>query len=51
VTTLKYVGRPERSSPAEGYMKMHEIEQKRIVSDALTYTTPATSRKKAGAAR
>ena len=49
VTTLKYVGRPERSSPAEGYSKMHDVEQKRIVSDALTYTS--TARKKAGAAR
>ena len=51
VTTLKYVGRPERSSPAEGYAKMHEIEQKRIVGEALTYTSPGSSRKKAGAAR
>jgi 2-oxoglutarate dehydrogenase E1 component len=51
VTTLKYVGRPERSSPAEGYAKMHEVEQKRIVNDALSYTSPASSRRKAGAAR
>jgi 2-oxoglutarate dehydrogenase E1 component len=51
VTTLKYVGRPERSSPAEGYAKMHEIEQKRIVNEALSYTSPPSSRKKAGAAR
>jgi len=51
VTTLKYVGRPERSSPAEGYAKMHDVEQKRIVNEALTYTSPASSRKKAGAAR
>jgi 2-oxoglutarate dehydrogenase E1 component len=52
VTTLKYVGRPERSSPAEGYAKMHDVEQKRIVGDALTYASPASSsRKKAGAAR
>src|SRR3569833_2320838 len=51
VTTLKYVGRPERSSPAEGYAKLHGVEQKRIVNEALTYTSPASSRKKAGAAR
>ncbi len=46
VTTLKYVGRPERSSPAEGYKASHDVEQARIVKDALTYA-PATSKKKA----
>ncbi len=49
VTTLRYIGRPERSSPAEGYKSNHDVEQARIVKDALTYA-PA-SRKKAGAAR
>jgi 2-oxoglutarate dehydrogenase E1 component len=51
VTTLKYVGRPERSSPAEGYKSSHDVEQERIVNDALNYTSPPSARKKAGAAR
>ena len=33
---LRYVGRPERASPAEGFGDVHEAEQKRIVADALT---------------
>jgi 2-oxoglutarate dehydrogenase E1 component len=50
VTTLRYIGRPERASPAEGYNSAHKIEQARIVKDALAFT-PAGSKKKAGAAR
>ena len=49
LTTLRYIGRPERASPAEGYMANHQQEQARIVKDALAYT-PA-SKRKAGAAR
>ncbi len=33
--TLRYVGRPERASPAEGYFSDHEREQKRIVDEAV----------------
>ncbi|MFI5234336.1 MAG: multifunctional oxoglutarate decarboxylase/oxoglutarate dehydrogenase thiamine pyrophosphate-binding subunit/dihydrolipoyllysine-residue succinyltransferase subunit [Gemmatimonadales bacterium] len=33
--TLSYAGRPERSSPAEGYPAAHAAEQKRIVAEAL----------------
>ena len=33
--TLRYVGRPDRASPAEGYPSAHAIEQKRIVGDAI----------------
>ena len=33
--TLRYVGRPERASPAEGYPAAHGAEQKRIVEEAL----------------
>ena len=33
--TLRYVGRPERASPAEGYPAAHAAEQKRIVEEAL----------------
>jgi len=49
VTTLRYIGRPERASPAEGYMANHQHEQARIVKDALSYA-PA-SKRKASAAR
>jgi len=33
--TLRYTGRPERASPAEGYPAAHAAEQKRIVEEAL----------------
>ncbi|HEU4698374.1 MAG TPA: multifunctional oxoglutarate decarboxylase/oxoglutarate dehydrogenase thiamine pyrophosphate-binding subunit/dihydrolipoyllysine-residue succinyltransferase subunit [Gemmatimonadales bacterium] len=33
--TLEYVGRPERASPAEGYLSAHLAEQHRIVATAL----------------
>ena len=33
---LRYVGRPERASPAEGYQHRHQAEQKRIVFEALS---------------
>ena len=32
---IRYVGRPERASPAEGYPQTHAEEQGRIVADAL----------------
>ncbi|HEX6941461.1 MAG TPA: 2-oxoglutarate dehydrogenase E1 component [Gemmatimonadaceae bacterium] len=31
---IRYVGRPERASPAEGYFSSHQAEQARIVSEA-----------------
>ncbi len=33
---IRYVGRPGRASPAEGYAADHELEQNRIVAEALT---------------
>ncbi len=30
---IRYIGRPERASPAEGYLSSHKVEQARIVSD------------------
>ena len=33
--TLRYAGRPERASPAEGYPAAHTAEQARLVKDAL----------------
>jgi len=32
---VRYVGRPERASPAEGYKNAHDTEQARIVAQAL----------------
>ncbi|HTE45684.1 MAG TPA: 2-oxoglutarate dehydrogenase E1 component [Gemmatimonadaceae bacterium] len=49
LTTLRYFGRPERSSPAEGYKSSHDVEQARIVKEVLTYAS--ASKKKAGATR
>jgi len=37
---VRYVGRPERASPAEGYTAAHKGEQERIVSDVLAPMTP-----------
>lgn len=34
--TVSYCGRRDAGTTAEGYLKVHEKEQKRIVSDALT---------------
>jgi 2-oxoglutarate dehydrogenase E1 component len=33
---VRYVGRPERASPAEGYKAAHDAEQERIVRAALS---------------
>ncbi|HEX7938975.1 MAG TPA: 2-oxoglutarate dehydrogenase E1 component [Gemmatimonadaceae bacterium] len=43
--TVRYMGRPERASPAEGYHAAHVAEQTRIVNDVLTI--PTSSRKRA----
>ena len=34
--TIRYIGRQERASPAEGYFAAHQEEQARIVNDVLT---------------
>ena len=34
--TVRYLGRPERASPAEGYHQAHMEEQARIVNEVLT---------------
>lgn len=31
-----YIGRPRRASPSEGFHGAHELEQERIVTEALT---------------
>jgi 2-oxoglutarate dehydrogenase E1 component len=32
---LRYIGRPERASPAEGWADVHAAEQRRIVEAVL----------------
>jgi 2-oxoglutarate dehydrogenase E1 component len=44
--TVRYVGRPERASPAEGYHQAHTEEQARIVRDVLTVPQPTKRRAK-----
>jgi 2-oxoglutarate decarboxylase len=39
--SLRYAGRPERASPAEGYPAAHAAEQARLVADALGKGPPA----------
>ena len=41
---LGYVGRPESSSPSEGSITAHTLEQARIVRDALTVSEPPTKK-------
>ena len=43
--TIRYVGRPERASPAEGYSEAHKMEQKRIVTEVLTPAPSSAKRK------
>ena len=43
--TVRYIGRPERASPAEGYSAAHKVEQKRIVTDVLTLAPSSAKRK------
>ena len=37
---IRYIGRPERASPAEGYPKAHADEQGRIVQESLDVPPP-----------
>ncbi|HUF26038.1 MAG TPA: 2-oxoglutarate dehydrogenase E1 component [Gemmatimonadaceae bacterium] len=47
---IRYVGRPERASPAEGYSAAHTAEQKRIVAEVLAPSlSPAGKRREAKA--
>jgi 2-oxoglutarate dehydrogenase E1 component len=45
---IRYIGRPERASPAEGYATSHTEQQTRIVADALAVSDTVGA---AGAAR
>src|SRR5690606_22131954 len=42
----RYVGRPLRASPAEGYAATHETEQNRLTAEAVTMPARRTSRKR-----
>ncbi|CAN5614506.1 2-oxoglutarate dehydrogenase E1 component [soil metagenome] len=41
----RYIGRPERASPSEGYAASHAVEQKRIVTSVLSLAQPARGRR------
>jgi len=45
---LRYAGRPESASPAVGYMKVHEQQQKALVEEALTVKTVAAKKRLLG---
>ncbi|MGH7552995.1 MAG: hypothetical protein ACREMQ_08180, partial [Longimicrobiales bacterium] len=47
--TVRYIGRVERASPAEGYATDHEAEQNRIVGEAIA--SPGAGRAASGANR
>lgn len=38
--SIRYIGRPERASTAEGYAEAHKIEQDRIVSEVFALPQP-----------
>jgi 2-oxoglutarate dehydrogenase E1 component len=44
--TVRYLGRPERASPAEGYFQAHAEEQSRIINEVLTLPQPTKRRAK-----
>ncbi len=42
---LRYIGRPERASPAEGYASDHNAEQKRIVEEVFALAKPVSGKR------
>jgi 2-oxoglutarate dehydrogenase E1 component len=46
---VRYVGRPERASPAEGYISAHKTEQERIVSEVVAPMEPASGTRRRSA--
>jgi 2-oxoglutarate dehydrogenase E1 component len=47
VIIVRYIGRPERASPAEGYASAHKSEQDRIIAEVTAMrATPAGSKKR-----
>lgn len=48
---VRYIGRPERASPAEGYASAHKAEQERIVSDVVApMDAPSGTRRRSAVA-
>jgi 2-oxoglutarate dehydrogenase E1 component len=43
---IRYIGRPERASPAEGYMSSHQAQQASIVAEALDAEQVSGDRRK-----
>jgi 2-oxoglutarate dehydrogenase E1 component len=43
---IRYIGRPERASPAEGFMSSHQAQQASIVADALDAEQGAGERRR-----
>ena len=48
---IRYIGRAERASPAEGYAAPHKAEQERIVMEVFTLPQPAQGGRARAAAR
>jgi 2-oxoglutarate dehydrogenase E1 component len=48
--TVRYIGRPERASPAEGYSSAHKVEQERIIAEVLAKPQIASGSRRRGAA-
>jgi 2-oxoglutarate dehydrogenase complex dehydrogenase (E1) component-like enzyme len=46
--TLKYIGRPERASPSEGYAVAHEAQQDKLVEAALREKPTSTGKPASG---
>ena len=51
VLSVRFVGRPERASPAEGYKAAHDVEQKRIIDAVLDAPLPSSARRRAPVGR
>jgi 2-oxoglutarate dehydrogenase E1 component len=43
---IRYVGRKEMASPAEGYMKLHTRSQEQLINDAMTLDVAIAKQKK-----